>query len=54
MLSCKYHEIFKNAYCEEQLQMAASEFSKIKFLWTYSARTFYIVIIQTNYIRVIA
>ena len=25
------YKIFKNAYCEEQLQMAASEFLKIVF-----------------------
>ena len=30
-LSCEYHEISKNTYCEKQLQMVASEFSKIIF-----------------------
>ena len=31
MLSCEYHKLFKNAYCEEQLQMTTSDFSKTIF-----------------------
>ena len=31
MLPCDYRKIFKNTYSEEQLRMAASEFSKSVF-----------------------
>ena len=31
MISCEYCKSFKTAYFEEQLHMAASEFSKIVF-----------------------